>query len=248
MLVGLVAAVPAAAGPVNEFAFNRVSVFTKALTQFIGTGTTLTDSPAPTLGVVDYPDSALTFSSASALTPFTGAGKDEAAGSVSLTVLLQSGSGADLFSFAASGRASAMAALAAPGDSASAYVELIATAGFYLDDLGPAGPAGTFIGTLHVDGLRTQNAYETFDVKVSSLGHGVIATLLPGVPGMDVPLYSGDRYTLDLLYRMEVPFGIDPEFNLTVSASAAPVPEPMSYALMLAGLGTLLVGRRMLRR
>jgi len=244
VLAAVMGAAPAAAGPVNEFAFNRVPVYTRALTQFVGASTTLTDEPTPINAIVDDPEIARTFTSESALLPYSGAPKDEAAGSISLTVLLQNGSGADLFSFAASGRASAVAALAAPDDPASAVVELIATAGFHLDSFGPATPAGMLLGTLHVDGLRAADDYETFKVEVSSLGHGVIDTLLPGMPALAVPLHSGDTYTLNLVYRMEVPFGVDPEFNLAFGASAAPVPEPMSYAFMLVGLGMLLSTRR----
>jgi hypothetical protein len=63
--------------------------------------------------------------------------------------------------------------------------------------------------------------------------------LLGSLSAPDVPLFSGDSYTLDLVYRMEVPFGVDPDFVLTVGMSAVPVPEPHAAALLLAGLGVL---------
>lgn len=229
-------AASAAAGPVNEFAFNRVHVYTKALTQFQGGATTLTHDPAPVTGIVDYPDVPLAYAASSAILPATGDAKDEARGSVEVSVLLGSLSAADVFTFTASGTASAVNAYAAPEDPATAIVELVATASFYLDAF---GVPGSYLGTVHVDALRAANPYESFDVKVSSLGHGVIATLLPGAPATDVPLFSGDSYTLDLVYRMEVPFGVDPDFELTVGMSALPVPEPDGAILLLAGLGVM---------
>lgn len=231
----------AVAGPVNEFAFNRVHVYTKALTQFQGSTVTLTDSPPPVTGIVDYPDVPLAYSTSSSIMPAIGDIKDLARGSIELSVLLGSLSAADTFTITASGTASAVNAYAAPGDPATAIVELLATASFYLDEF---GVAGSYLGAVHVDALRSAAPYETFNVKISSLGHGVIATLLPGSPAAEIPLHSGDSYTLDVLYRMEVPFGVDPDFELTVGMSALPVPEPKSAFLLLAGLGALWAGSR----
>jgi hypothetical protein len=229
------------AGPVNEFAHNRVHVYTKALTQFQGSTVTLTDSPPPVTGIVDYPDVPLAYSTSSAIMPALGDLKDQASGTIELSVLLGSLSAPDVFTFTASGTASAVSAYAVAGDPAAAIVELIATASFYLDAF---GVAGSYLGTIQVGALRPASPYETFDVKISSLGHGVIATLLPGSPAAAVPLHSGDSYTLDVLYRMEVPFGVDPDFELTVGMSAQPVPEPKAALLLLAGVGILWAGTR----
>jgi hypothetical protein len=220
------------AGPVNEFAHNRVHVYTKALTQFQGSTVTLTDSPPPVTGIVDYPDVPLAYSTSSAIMPALGDLKDQASGTIELSVLLGSLSAPDVFTFTASGTASAVSAYAVAGDPA---------ASFYLDAF---GVAGSYLGTIQVGALRPASPYETFDVKISSLGHGVIATLLPGSPAAAVPLHSGDSYTLDVLYRMEVPFGVDPDFELTVGMSAQPVPEPKAALLLLAGVGILWAGTR----
>jgi hypothetical protein len=241
------AGAPALAGPVNSYAFNRVTVFTDALTQIIGSTTSLTHEPPAVIGVVDLPDLAQSYSASSSILPFSGDAKDGAHGTASATVLLGSGDTPDRFSFSFSGTASAVNAYAAAGDPASAFVDLNATIGFYIDAIGPAGPAGSFLGNLEIGPVRAATAYETITVQVSSLGHGVIRRLVAGSAATSVPILSGDRYTIDLSYQMLVPHGVDPDFSVLLGASVgapAPVPEPMAYVLLPAGLAAVIVARR----
>lgn len=247
-VLALTAALPASAGVANTYARNRVHLFVDAYSEFSGGGASLVDAPPSDNRIADDPDVDYLATASTAILPSTGAAKDGASGSAALTARLQSGLADDLFDFDFHGTASASEAFMASGAEASARVELVGTVSFYLDYAGTGMPPGIVLGTLTLDAVRAADPYEDFWVQVSTLGHGVIRTILPGSAATTLALTSGDMYTIDLIYRMNVPHGVDPDFSLQwgVGASfAQPVPEPSTWALATAGLLMLgVVARR----
>lgn len=221
-------------------------VFTRASAEAAFTGAaSLTDSDAHT-AVIETPGVAGGAAASVALLPFSGAPKDQASGSLAISFLGGAGSAADSFSFTFNGTVSAVSALAAAADPASARVMLQGLMLFYLDPAYTGLPAGTLHGTLHADGLRAASAYESFSLTLADTTAGTSTLLLPGGAGHDLALRVGHGYALTASYTMDVPHGVDPDFTLALTGTAAlqPVPEPNAGWLTLAGLAWLAVRRR----
>jgi len=253
--IGLVAAAFAAclagtavqAGPIDVHARNRVFVVTQSESLIVGPATVLSDVGPVRAGVADDTDVLHTFSASSAIVPFSGGSKDGASGTASASVLLRSGAAPDELTFDFHGTASAVTAFAAPGEAASAVVDLRATLRFFIDMVDPLMPAGTPVGNLDLDPVRAATGFETITLEVA-LGDGTILRTSPaGSPATSVPLLVGYGYSVTLDYRMAVPHGVDPDFSVLVGASVtnlAPVPEPEAYALFGAGLALVLAAAR----
>lgn len=77
--------------------------------------------------------------------------------------------------------------------------------------------------------------YETLALKVFE-GSTEVASFAPGSPGGLVPVRANYGYRVDLLYNVNVPFGIDPpaNYDLTIDLlGAAAIPEPSLGLLVL---------------
>lgn len=176
--------------------------------------------------------------------PFSGDVKDGASGRVAISFVGGVGTAPDSFSFTFTGTASAVSALAGPGDPAAARVVLQGTMLFYLDPAYTGLPAGTSIGNLQVDALRPAAAYESFSMKVTDSTAGTTVTLLPAGADYVLPLLIGHGYSVSATYEMLVPHGIDPDFSLVLSGAATVKPVPEPNAAWLAGLGLAVLAAR----
>jgi MYXO-CTERM domain-containing protein len=236
------------AGPAQALILDAApnKVFTRASAEAAFEGVAnLTASDVRT-AVIEYPGTPGGAAASVALLPFSGAAKDQASGSLAISFLGGAGALADSFSFTFSGTVSAESALAAPGDPASARVTLQGQMFFYLDPLYTGLPAGSLLGSLRVDGLRSALPYESFSMTLSDNTGGTSMLLTPGGPGADLALLMGHGYSVTAAYTMAVPHGVDPDFSLVLAGTAAlqPVPEPNSGWLALLGLAWLAARRR----
>lgn len=238
----------ALAGPAQALILDAApnKVFTSASAEAAFEGAASLAANDTQTAVIEYPGMPGGAAAGVALRPFSGAAKDQASGSLAISFLGGAGALADSFSFTFSGTVSAESALAAPGDPASARVTLQGAMFFYLDPLFTGLPAGSLLGSLRVDGLRTALPYESFSMTLSDETAGTSSLLTPGGPGADLPLLMGHGYSVTAAYTMAVPHGIDPDFALVLGGTAAlqPVPEPNSGWLALLGLAWLASRRR----
>lgn len=251
LLCAVLTAGPATAGVVIENAQNYVRLSVAADTSYDGvvidTGPHGADEATAGPPSEPHPPYRNTVTASSFLLPAStlDAGKDQANGSVQMTFDPGEIGVADSFSIMFSGTASAISALASDGSPAAAHVTLVGIALFHLDSFGST--PGDFVGSLAIAALPAASSFEGFSVKVLDNALDV-AFFSAGDPGGAVPLYAGHGYQITAKYQMLVPHGEDPPFSVTLAGSlvpAAPVPEPETYALMLAGLGLLgLAARR----
>jgi hypothetical protein len=169
--------------------------------------------------------------------------KDMAVGTVSLNFDAGAGGDPDTMSIEFSGSVSNFAGLVGPTLADFGSVGLKASAYFYLDPFYSGMPAGTLVGSIYLNGLRPAEDYETFSLTVDDGGRPLL-TIAPGDPGANVPLYSGNGYSIFLEYSMVVPAGIDPPFALSAGGSIQAVPEPAPALLLATGIAALALRSR----
>lgn len=244
----LLAAGAACAGAIAPYSPNKAFIFVTGLGSFEAVGGQIRDgnrdsAVASVPGDIGYRN--LVFAGVSAVPDPGSAAKDIARGDASLRFDLGAGADPDLLSISFSGTVSNSSAYVGASLADTATVALSAGTFFYLDPIFSGLPNGTLVGMLHLDGLRTAAAYETFSLKVEdAVTETPLLALMPGDAATDLPLYIGIGYSIRVNYVMAVPSGIDPPFELTLGGTIQSIPEPASAMLLLAGAAMALVRRR----
>ncbi len=241
VLASLSLALPAQAGLVAEYLQNYLPIHAHAESSFVeGAGAVVSlvthDDAAVAAPLRQLPSEYYrnTVTATTALVPTAGSGI--ANGSVAFTFDPGDPGVYDAFSLNFAGTASAASATSAAGDPLNARVVLDARFSMILNPIFGTTLPGEQAGFLYLDALRAADPYETFAVKVTTLGGASIASLLPGAGSLYVPLYAGSAYEFSFHYDIAVPNGIDPPFTLRMGGFIASVPEPASSALMGAGV------------
>jgi len=163
----------------------------------------------------------------------------------------------DSFRLRARGTASAFASLDNSATPADAVFIAHASAEFYVDVMSSLSCKGD----IFVAPMRPLAPHEVLlELKIEQHVGGVvtvIASQAPGDPGILVTLPPGAYYRILLNYKLRVPYGVDPDFDVDTSISfieastSTPALSPDRQVLLVLGLlaigaCALAIRRRML--
>ncbi|ODT97868.1 MAG: hypothetical protein ABS79_06810 [Planctomycetes bacterium SCN 63-9] len=231
----------------GDYSANHVGISVSSQSSFVGA--TVTDSSplnsdSATAGPATVPHPPLqdSVSATSSIAPTSGATKDIATGTIGLSFLSGTIGSPDRFIFSLDGNASAVDATNSASEPAGALVNLNGDVRFFIDsNYGPTPePPGVTVGLIRLDALRAANPFESYSVSIFQ-DSSLIATLLPGGSGFDLPAITGHGYEIALNYTLNVPFGVDPPasfiFELRIDDGLFLLPEPSSIIMLLSGFG-----------
>jgi len=234
---------------------NNIAFYTQVTAGYYDEALTYHQSQAERFGTSD-PDLGTVFevSAAASHLPATGAAKDISEGNATVHFSWGAPIGPavrDEIRFNVTGTISAMEARDESGNPLTGFVEASARAMFYFD-AGYAGVApDTVVGSLMLPSLREAEPFEhtlilEFRATPTSAPHLVeVITLAAGDTGFSVDLRANYMYELILTYGAEVPFGVDPPFDLSVVATL--IPEPHTLGIIACGAFVLLRRRQTMR-